>query len=246
MVDSAALSALQAQLGYQFKDMGLLDRALTHRSFASQHNERLEFLGDGLLNLVAAEMLYTHYPLADEGQLSRMRSHLVRQDCLARLGEQLQLSELIRLGEGERKSGGAQRPSLVADVVEALFGAVYQDGGFQAGRSTIEKLLAPVLAQTNEDALGKDAKTRLQEWLQGQHKSLPVYAVVQEGGTNITPDFIVECRIEDPAVITRGQGASRRAAEQQSAQTALAAIEHGHMTTRTGAVRKHSRKGSSA
>ncbi len=225
MADGSRLATLQQHLGYVFTETALLHKALTHRSFASQHNERLEFLGDGLLNLVAAHMLFEHYPQADEGQLSRMRSHLVRQDCLARLGEQLELADLIRLGEGERRSGGAQRPSLVADVVEALFGAIYLEGGFEAGQAAIRKLLAPVIARSSEEALGKDAKTRLQEWLQGRHKALPQYSVLREGGNSSTPDFIVECRIADPAVCTRGEGASRRLAEQQAAQAALNAIE---------------------
>lgn len=225
LVEPSDLMRLESVLGHVFSDPALVRRALTHRSHGQDHNERLEFLGDGLLNLVAAELLYRRFGQADEGQLSRMRSHLVRQDCLARIGLQLGLPDLLWLGDGERRSGGAARASILADAVEAIFGAVYLDAGFAAAARVVSRLLEPMVTQTSPQALGKDAKTRLQEHLQARRLSLPVYRVMVEGGTAQSAQFVVECEVEGNGqglhCITQGRGTSRRLAEQMAAQSAL-------------------------
>jgi len=211
---------LSRQLGHVFAQPQLLQRALTHRSYAPEHNERLEFLGDSVLGCVIAKYLYGSYPQLSEGELSRLRSNLVREDTLATLAQQLDLGSHLKLGEGERKSGGFRRPSILADAMEALFGAVLLDGGFTAAEKTVLGLYVPYLAQVDVQALGKDAKTLLQEYLQGRHIPLPAYSVIATQGHAHEQSFEVECAIPSLKIATRGAGSSRRNAEQQAAQAA--------------------------
>jgi ribonuclease III len=216
---------LRRRLGHEFADPGLLDRALTHRSHASGHNERLEFLGDSLLGCVIAILLYERYPDMPEGDLSRLRATLVNQASLYEVAQSLELGDCLRLGEGELKSGGFRRPSILADAFEAILGAVYLDAGFGAVRALIERLFAPRLDFAGKSPPGKDPKTALQELLQGRRLPLPRYTVLQVGGEAHQQTFRVECRVDELAIVRSGEGASRRAAEQQAAQAALAALE---------------------
>ncbi|MCK6391426.1 MAG: ribonuclease III [Azonexus sp.] len=208
-------------LGHCFQDAGLLRTALTHRSFGTPNNERLEFLGDGVLDFVIAEALYQRYPDLPEGDLSRLRANLVRQETLHGLALQLQLGESLRLGEGELKSGGAARPSILADTLEALFGAVYLDAGFAAAQQVIARLYDPLLSTLKPGQFQKDAKTRLQEWLQGRKRALPRYLLLETSGAAHQQRFVVACEIEQPALRTTGTGSSRRIAEQNAAEAAL-------------------------
>lgn len=217
---SSSGHTLSERLGYAFAQPGLLQRALTHRSHAPEHNERLEFLGDSVLGCVIAKHLYENYPQLSEGELSRLRSNLVREDTLAALAQQLDLGSHLRLGEGERRSGGFGRPSILADAMEALFGAVLLDGGFSAAEKVVLGLYVPFLAATDWQALGKDAKTRLQEYLQGRRIPLPAYSVIATQGRAHEQSFEVECLIPSLGVATRGAGGSRRGAEQQAAEAA--------------------------
>jgi len=207
-------------LGHVFVQPQLLQRALTHRSYAPEHNERLEFLGDSVLGCVIASYLYNNYPQLSEGELSRLRSSLVREDTLALLAQQLDLGSHLRLGEGERKSGGFRRPSILADAVEALFGAALLDGGFAAAEKVVLGLFIPYLEKVDVQSLGKDAKTLLQENLQGRRIPLPVYNVIATQGQAHEQSFEVECAIPSLKISTRGTGSSRRNAEQQAAQAA--------------------------
>ena len=216
--------ALTDRLGYAFVRPALLDQALTHRSHGAIHNERLEFIGDAVLNCVIAAALYERFPEVPEGDLSRLRAHLVNRETLARLARALDLGALLRFGEGEQKSGGADRASIVADALEAVFGAVFLDGGFDAARDAIRAVFAGDLADLDPVALGKDPKTRLQEWLQARRIPVPEYAVVDTAGAAHAQSFTVECRLPSLAIVTSGVGPSRRAAEQAAASTALAAI----------------------
>ena len=213
-------SALSEQLGHVFAQPQLLQRALTHRSYAPEHNERLEFLGDSVLGCVIAKYLYHSYPQLSEGELSRLRSNLVKEDTLVTLAQQLDLGNRLRLGEGERKSGGFRRPSILADALEALFGAVLLDGGFVAAEKVVLGLFVPYLAQVDVQTLGKDAKTLLQEYLQGRRIPLPSYSVIATQGQAHAQSFQVECAIPSLKISTRGEGSSRRNAEQQAAQAA--------------------------
>jgi ribonuclease-3 len=215
---------IERQIGHSFHNPVLLVQALTHRSHSSPHNERLEFLGDSLLNCVIAGELYARFSDLSEGDLSRFRSNLVRQQALADLALGLELGALLRLGEGEMKSGGAKRPSIMADALEALFGAVYVDAGFAAVQGVIQRLYAPILEHFDPSAQGKDPKTMLQEYLQGRHIALPQYLVVATRGQAHAQRFEVECVIPDLNVRTRGEGASRRIAEQDAAKHALLAL----------------------
>lgn len=208
-------------LGHVFAEPGLLRNALTHRSFGTPNNERLEFLGDGILDFVIAEALYQRFPDAPEGDLSRLRANLVRQDSLHGLAVTLKLGEKLRLGEGELKSGGAQRPSILADALEALFGAVYLDAGFDAAKAAILKLYQPLLVKTQPGVVQKDAKTRLQEWLQGRKKPLPRYILLETTGAAHEQCFAVACELSTLSVRTVGHGSSRRIAEQVAAEQAL-------------------------
>jgi ribonuclease-3 len=220
-----ALSTLTAALGHSFADRVLLQTALTHRSFGVSNNERLEFIGDGVLNCVIAIALFRRYPDLAEGDLSRMRANLVRQDALHRLAVSLNLGDSLRLGEGELKSGGNQRPSILADAVEALIGAVYLDAGFEAAQAVIARLYLPLFDELSSGPVTKDAKTSLQEWLQGRKKPLPRYHLIEASGAAHEQRFEVACEIENPALRTTGQGSSRRLAEQAAADRALKALK---------------------
>lgn len=208
------------KLGHLFKQPQLLQRALTHRSYTPEHNERLEFLGDSILGCVIAHHLYSNYPQLSEGELSRLRSTLVREETLVTLAQQLDLGSYLRLGEGELKSGGFRRPSILADALEALFGAVLLDSGFEAAQQVILNLYVPYLEKIDVQALGKDAKTLLQEYLQGKRIPLPTYNVIAMQGEAHAQSFQVECVIPSLKISALGVGTSRRNAEQQAAQAA--------------------------
>ena len=216
---------LEAALGHGFGRPELLRQALTHRSFGASHNERLEFLGDSLLNCVVAAALYQRFAALKEGELSRLRASLVRQETLAEIARGLGLGELLQLGEGELKSGGAQRPSILADALEALFGAIYVDAGFDAVRRVIERLYEPAMTRIDPNDSGKDPKTALQEILQGRHLPLPRYTLLATSGEAHAQQFEIECVVADLGIRSTGTGASRRIAEQQAAQRAIAEIK---------------------
>lgn len=219
------LLALQTRLQHEFSDPGLLQRAVTHRSFSSDHNERLEFLGDSVLNLAVAALLYERLAALPEGDLSRVRANLVKQDTLHHLAVGLRVAEVLRLGEGESKSGGQQRPSILADAVEALIGAVYLDAGYPAAQALVKRLFDGVEINPQMQAASKDAKTALQEWLQGRKMKLPQYRVVATVGAAHRQTFDVECDIPELGLTERGIGGSRRAAEQAAAAAMLATLK---------------------
>ena len=207
---------------HRFADAALLRQALTHRSAGSPHNERLEFLGDALLNLIVAEQLYQRWPRADEGAMTRARAELVRESTLATLARSLDIGTRLTLGPGELKSGGHRRDSILADAVEAVIAAIYLDAGFQACRNAVLALFEPLLAALPPlHQVGKDAKTRLQEWLQARQLPLPAYALLAETGDEHDKTFHVACTLAEPPLATEGQGSSRRAAEQRAAEAAL-------------------------
>ena len=220
-----SLATLENRLDHHFGDPALIEQSLTHRSHGARHNERLEFLGDSVLNFVVAAMLFERYAKIDEGDLSRLRANLVKQASLADIAQRLELSQYLRLGEGELKSGGFRRPSILADTVEALFGAVFLDAGFDAARRVIVRQYQPVLASVDPKTLGKDAKTLLQEFLQGRKLALPVYTVVATHGAAHSQQFEVECAIPALEIKVNAPGASRRAAEQSAAKLALEAAQ---------------------
>lgn len=222
----AALDRLSRQLGYTFRDPQLLVRALTHRSAGAANNERLEFLGDGLINFVVGEALFEARPAAGEGELSRWRASLVCEDALARQAERLQLGDALVLGGGELKSGGFRRASILADALEAVLGAVYLDGGFTPAREACRRLLAEPLAQLPEAASLKDAKTRLQEFLQGRGRPLPLYELHAADGRPHEQWFTVRCRLADGTESTEGRASNRRSAEQDAAEKMLEKIAH--------------------
>jgi ribonuclease-3 len=212
--------------GHGFRDAGLLQQALTHRSAGSPHNERLEFLGDALVNQIVAEALYLAWPRADEGALTRARAELVRESALAVIARELDLGGHLVLGPGEMKTGGHRRDSILADAVEALVAAIYLDAGFDACKAVVLAWFAPLQAALPPPhKVGKDPKTRLQEWLQARQRSLPVYALVEEAGDDHARTLRVSCTLAEPALLTMGEGSSRRAAEQQAADAALQEIE---------------------
>jgi len=215
------LTALQVRLQHQFAKPALLVRAVTHRSFSADHNERLEFLGDAVLNLAVADLLYDRLSDLPEGDLSRIRANLVKQDTLHQLAADLGLSEVVRLGEGEVRSGGSKRPSILADALEAVIGAVYLDAGFAAAQSLVQRLFHAVEINPQMQASAKDAKTELQEWLQGRKMKLPLYRVVGTLGVAHKQTFDVECEIVELNLTERGIGASRRAGEQAAAAAML-------------------------
>jgi len=235
------LSALEERLQYRFQSAELLQQAVTHRSHGSVHNERLEFLGDSVLNCVVAQLLYLKYARLDEGDLSRLRANLVKQQSLSEIAERLGLSDFLRLGEGEMKSGGFRRPSILADTMEAVFGAVFVDGGFEGAREVIGRLFEPVLKVVDPKTLGKDSKTLLQEYLQAKRLPLPVYTVVETRGAAHNQEFEVECSIPKLEVGVRGSGRSRRGAEQSAAKLALEAAQ-----AAAQAVRRAKRKSTPA
>lgn len=212
------------KLGYRFADESLLQLALTHRSAGRPNNERLEFLGDALVNLVVAEMLFDARPRASEGELSRLRSQLVSEPALAERARDLQLGDALKLGSGELKSGGFRRDSILADAFEALVAAIYRDGGYAACRDWLHDVFEKPLAEVGPPQ--KDAKTRLQEWLQARGLPLPEYQLLAEYGEEHARSFDVACLIEQPqAARFKGTGASRRAAEQVAAEAALESLD---------------------
>ena len=213
-------SSLVRHLGHDFTNESLLTQALTHRSHSTPNNERLEFLGDGVLNCVVAYLLYRRFPRLAEGELSRMRAYLVKEATLSDIASSLSLGEFMRLGEGELKSGGWRRPSMLADTLEALIGAVFLDNGFPAAEAVVEKLYAPLLETLDPKSIGKDPKTLLQEYLQGRKLALPEYVMLATEGEAHCQTFRVECRIPSLNVQAQGVGNSRRAAEQQAAEAA--------------------------
>ena len=215
---------LQEGIGYRFSEPELLVQALTHRSHGAHHNERLEFLGDSVLNCVVAAELFERFGALPEGELSRMRAHLVRQEALHAVALGLGLGEHLQLGEGEVKSGGSARPSILADAFEALMGAIFIDGGFGAARDTVRRLYEPLLAGLDPQRLGKDPKTLLQELLQSKRISLPQYSVLATRGAAHHQSFEVECLIPQLSVRTTGSGNSRRTAEQEAAMRAFEQI----------------------
>jgi ribonuclease-3 len=215
---------LQQHLGYVFAEPALLVQALTHRSHGSPHNERLEFLGDSVLNCVIAAELFARFGALDEGDLSRLRARLVRQEALLQLAQDLGVGEHLRLGEGEMKSGGSSRPSILADALEALVGAIFLDGGFASARDAVLRLYQPLLAGLDPDDPGKDPKTLLQELLQARRIGLPQYTVLATRGAAHNQHFEVECAIPQLSVCTVGSGSSRRSAEQEAAMRALEQI----------------------
>ena len=216
---------LEQAIGHVFADPSLLRTALTHRSHSSPHNERLEYLGDAALDAVVARLLYERYPDLPEGDLSRLRANLVRQASLHQLANSLGLGGYLRLGEGELKSGGATRPSILADALEALFGAVWLDAGFDVASEVIGRLYGPMFSAINTAKPIKDAKTRLQEWLQGKRLPLPKYALTATEGEAHAQQFRIACVIESLDIRTEGQGGSRRAAEQMAAECALEQLQ---------------------
>lgn len=223
-----ALSELQIRLGYAFRDRTLLLQATTHRSFGADHNERLEYLGDSVLNLAVAHLLFAQLSQLPEGDLSRVRANLVKQDTLQALALQIGLPEVIRLGEGELRSGGRKRPSILADALEAVIGAVYLDGGYGAAQSLVERLFRNVEIQPQMQAAAKDPKTELQEWLQARKLALPQYAVMATTGAAHRQTFEVACEVRELRQSQRGMGPSRRAAEQAAAQALLDILKNTH------------------
>jgi ribonuclease III len=218
------LEALQGRLGYRFKDASALQRALTHRSFGADHNERLEFLGDAVLNLAISNLLYARLGAGDEGLLSRTRALLVREDTLHQVALELGLPPCLRLSEGEARSGGAQRPSILADAVEALLGAVHLDAGYTAAEAVVVRLLGPHVQDATARRSTKDAKTALQEWLQGRRLPTPAYRIAAVHGQAHAQTFEVNCEVPELGLSAVGQGRSRRAAEQEAATRLLALL----------------------
>ena len=215
------LSALQDRLQHRFADPQLLARALTHRSSSAEHNERLEFLGDSVLNLAVAALLYGRLANLPEGDLSRVRANLVKQETLHQVAVTLGLPQVIRLGEGESRSGGNKRPSILADALEAIIGAVHLDAGYPAAESLVHRLFESVEITPQMPAAGKDPKTELQEWLQGRKMKLPIYRVAATLGAAHKQTFDVECEVPELGAVERGIGASRRAGEQAAAAAML-------------------------
>ena len=217
----SSIARLEERLGHRFQRAGLLDQALTHRSFGFAHNERLEFLGDGVLGCVIAQELYARFPALSEGDLSRLRASLVRKETLASLAREMGVGEHLKLGEGESASGGAARPSILADALEALYGAVFLDGGYESARTAVRHTFGAALDAMDPQASAKDPKTRLQELLQGRGQGLPSYQVVATQGAAHQQTFEVECVVEQLGLRAKGRGEARRAAEQQAAEALL-------------------------
>jgi ribonuclease-3 len=220
-----SLAALQQRLGHHFADGALLQRALTHRSAGTEHNERLEFLGDAVLQTAISALLYARFAGSDEGDLTRVRAHLVREDSLARMALSLGLPEVLRLSEGEARGGGARRPSILADALEALIGAAFLDGGYASAQALVERLFGEIIAVTDIDSWTKDAKTELQEWLQARKLPVPGYRIVATRGQSHAQTFDVECAVPALGLAERGEGKSRRAAEQDAARRMLASLK---------------------
>lgn len=224
---NASVSSLQARLGYSFRQTRLLQQALAHRSFSATHNERLEFLGDSVLNLGVSELLFRRLPKASEGELSRIRANLVREESLHGIALELGLPVFLQLGEGEARSGGRERPSILADAVEAVIGAVYLDGGAAAAQALVERLFDKVDLSPATQAASKDGKTALQEYLQARKFPLPVYAVEEIRGADHEQVFVVSCSVPRLQQRTAGEGPSRRAAEQAAARLMVQQLQEG-------------------
>jgi ribonuclease III len=214
------LFGLERLIGHDFSNKALLTQALTHRSFGSTNNERLEFLGDGVLNFIVASQLYLKFPKLDEGDLSRLRAHLVKEPTLGEIALTLNIGDALKLGEGELKSGGWRRPSVLADALEAMIGAVFLDAGFSAAEGVVIKLFTPLIEKIDPKAIGKDPKSLLQEYLQSKKIDVPTYEVLAIEGEAHCQTFRVECRVAKFNIVTQGEGSSRRAAEQQAAELA--------------------------
>jgi len=215
---------LRDALGYECRDLRLLEAALTHRSAGGAHNERLEYLGDAVLNCVVAMMVFREFAAADEGDLSRLRASLVSGESLAVIAAEIHLGQQLRLGSGELKSGGFRRKSILADALEALFGAIYLDGGFEAAEQVIQRIFTPRLGQLPSASELKDPKTRLQEALQAKGLPLPVYQVESVSGEAHDQHFVVSCTVASLDLKAQGEGASRRRAEQAAASVVLSAL----------------------
>lgn len=222
---SRAQTDLCRKLNYVFADPGLLGRALTHRSHGANHYERLEFLGDSVLNFAVSTELYHRFPDLTEGELTRLRASLVKQETLAQVARELALGESLRLGGGEMKSGGFDRDSILADALEAVFGAVYLDAGVERAKEVILRLYAPQIAALDPRSIPKDPKTQLQERLQKRALPTPAYLLLEAAGEPHRQTFLVECRIAELGLATRGEGHTRRHAEQQAARAALERLE---------------------
>ncbi len=221
----ANMQQLQQRLGYRFAQPALLQRALTHRSWGAEHNERLEFLGDAVLSLAVSALLYERFSGSDEGDLTRVRAHLVREDSLHRAALALGLPEAMRLSDGETRGGGAQRPSILADGVEALIGAVFIDGGFAPAQALVQRLFGEVIQATEVESWTKDAKTELQEWLQARRIAVPAYRITATRGQAHAQTFEVECAVAALGLAEQGEGRSRRTAEQEAARRMLDALK---------------------
>ena len=222
--DSPAKDCIADRLGYSFNNLALLAQALTHRSFSANNNERLEFLGDGALNFIIANQLYHRFNKLPEGDLSRLRAQLVKESTLCEIAQQLHIGESLKLGEGELKSAGWRRPSILADTLEAIVGAVYVDGGHEAAETLVLKLFQDKLMEIDPKTINKDAKSQLQEFLQSKKMDLPDYNVVVIEGEAHAQTFRVACEIKGLSIATLGEGTSRRIAEQCAAQLALEQI----------------------
>ena len=220
-IPDARLDALQARLGHRFADAGLLQRALTHRSFGADHNERLEFLGDAVLSMAVSSLLYERFAGSDEGDLTRVRAHLVREDSLHRAALVLGLPEVLRLSEGEARGGGAQRTSILAYAVVALIGATFLDGGVAAAERRVRRLFGELIDRSEADSWRKDAKTELQEWLQARKLPVPAYRIMVTRGQAHAQTFDVECAVAMLGLAELGEGRSRRTAEQEAARRML-------------------------
>ena len=218
------LEALQQRVGYRFTDAERLTRALTHRSYGAAHNERLEFLGDAVLSLAISSLLFDQFSGSDEGDLTRVRAHLVCEESLHRVALQLGLPQMVFLSEGEARGGGAQRASILADALEAIIGAAFLDGGFDAAQSVVERLFGEIIATTDKGSWSKDPKTELQEWLQARHLVVPSYRIVNTRGQPHAQTFEVECAVPTLGLAELGEGRSRRIAEQDAARRMLAAL----------------------
>ena len=223
----ARLELLQQRLGHRFREPRLLQRALTHRSSGAAHNERLEFLGDAVLNLAVSALLFERFGVSDEGDLTRVRAHLVREDSLHRAALQLGLPEVVRLSEAETRGGGAQRPSILADALEAVLGATFLDGGWPAAETVVRGLFGEVIGATEAESWTKDAKTELQEWLQARRLPVPAYRIVATRGQAHAQTFEVECAVAALSLAAGGEGRSRRAAEQEAARRLLEQLKAG-------------------
>jgi len=221
----ASLDSLQQRIGHRFADGALLNRALSHRSFGADHNERLEFLGDAVLSLAISSLLFERFAGSDEGDLTRVRAHLVREDSLHKVALALGLPEVVRLSEGEARGGGALRPSILADALEAVLGATYLDGGFDAARTMVERLFGETIATTDLASWTKDAKTELQEWLQARRLPVPSYRITGTRGQAHAQTFEVECAVPTLSLAYAGEGRSRRHAEQDAARRMLQALK---------------------